>query len=144
MWPNLTKESQVLTPEFKVPTLKEDGSNVADFYVADVIGNKAFAKNYGGYPRSDIALINEQTNISVARSMLEALPELPESSPAADGEYKLSLRSKYCQTPSEVISYLEDELEKRDNFYKSKVASASSSAGSDKSDKSDDDIVDNV
>lgn len=144
MWPNLTKESQVKTPELKVPTLKKDGSNLADFYVADVIGNKGFAKNYGGYPRSDIALINEQTNMSVARSMLEALPELPESSPAVDGEYKMALRSKYCQSPSEIISYIEGELEKRDNFYKAKAASQPGPDKSKSAENSDDDVIDNV
>ena len=41
------------------PKLEKDNSNIRDFYCADVVGDRRFAQNYGGYPRSDIAEINK-------------------------------------------------------------------------------------
>lgn len=99
-----------------LPELKQDGSNKADFFVADVIGNHRFAQNYGGYPRSDISIINEQQNMSVAKGLLEELRSfspVDRSNGADDATTLLGLRSKYCQAPSEVVGYYERELQRR-------------------------------
>lgn len=100
-----------------VPQLANDGSNVKDFFVADVIGSKRFAQNYGGYPRSEIAIINEQSNVKLAAQMASDLVDYsPKDNPNAgktDAEIMLSHRSKYQQTPSESISWLENQLELR-------------------------------
>lgn len=97
-----------------LPVLDKDGKNKCDFYVADVIGNRRFAQNYGGHPRNDISLINEQSNMAVAKSMMESLVELPstQNDGITDAELRLSLKSKYCQSPSEVLPYYERELQK--------------------------------
>lgn len=101
----------------QLPKLSKDGSNKGMFFVADVLGGKRFAQNYGGYPRSDISLINEQSNMKIAKSMLEDLVDYSSAnSPVSPDEFKMSLRSKYCQTPTEVISWLEDNMARRDAF----------------------------
>lgn len=105
--------------EPNVAVLNSDGSNKCDFYIPDVIGNRRFAQNYGGYPRSDIALINEQTDIAVAKGLLESLNDYSQpdvNQGRSDAEMLLSLRSKYCQTASEQIRYFENEISKRDNL----------------------------
>ena len=68
-----SSEVYVETParEITCPVMREDGKNKGDFYGVETLCAKKFAQNYGGYPRSDIALINEQSNIMVARQMLE-------------------------------------------------------------------------
>lgn len=117
MWPNLTKKSQVNYPDFKLPELNEDGSNRSDFFCADVVGNKRFAFNYGGYPRSDLAIINEQSNLQVAKAMLQELPygsaDGTFDSSVPDQDLLLGLKSKYMQTPSEMIGYIESEIDRR-------------------------------
>lgn len=94
------------------PTLAEDGSNKCDFFVADVLGAERFAQNYGGYPRSDIALINEQNDLRMAEQTLARLqqyPEVPQTA-VSDTEILLAHRSKYCQTASENIRFFEQEI----------------------------------
>ena len=56
-----------------LPELNEDRSNIADFFCADVVGDRRFAQNYGGYPRSDIAEINAQASLQQAQSLLRDL-----------------------------------------------------------------------
>lgn len=98
----------------QVSLLDVDGKNRRDFYCADVIGSKKFAVNYAGYPRSDISLINEQTNVAVAKSMLQSLNDYhSDSNPTAgmsDDEIMLSHMSKYQQTYSECARYVENQL----------------------------------
>lgn len=96
----------------ELPKLKKDGSNKNDFFVADTIGNQRFAQNFGGYPRSDIALINEQNDLRMAEQTLARLQQFPDVQQSAktDAEILLSHRSKYCQTPSENIRYYEQEI----------------------------------
>lgn len=98
--------------------LKADGSNAKDFFVADVIGNKKFAQNYGGYPRSEIAEINSQTNLEIVKSMLGKIEDYtPSSNPNAglsDYEISLSHKSRYQQTATEMQSYLEEQIALRD------------------------------
>lgn len=123
MWPNLVDKQRGYSPAEPVtlPVLASDGSNKNDFFCSDVVGNKRFAQNLAGYPRSDIALINEQQSLAVAQKMLDDLAVLPSSAPNADmsdSDILLGLRSKYCQSPSEVISRIERELERRQNAAK--------------------------
>lgn len=96
------------------PVLAEDGKNIKDFFCADVVGNRRFAQNYGGYPRSDIAEINSQSSLEQAKSLFNDLIVYPVSNDTAglsDAEIMLSHRSKYCQAPSEQIAYFERQLE---------------------------------
>lgn len=120
MWCNLTKDSVVPCTLASVPTLDKDGSNKADFFLPDVIGSRKFVRNFAGYPRSDIAIINEQTNQKVAEALLNDLVDYSSPNSArSDTDFQLSLRSKYCQTPSEMIRYFDGELARRDSLRQS-------------------------
>lgn len=114
MWPNLTKESAVLSNTFVLPTLDKDGKNKNDFFCPDVVGSKRFCMNYGGHPRSDVALINDQTSPEVAKRMLNELVDFRSNEPSTKGvsdtDIILGLRSRYCQAPAEQISFYEGEL----------------------------------
>lgn len=97
--------------------MKSDGSNADRFFCCDVVGDKNFAQNFGGYPRSDIAIINEQQNIAVQKALLDKLETIaPDNCNAglSDVEISLGHRSKYQQTPSEMQSWLSDQLAIRD------------------------------
>lgn len=96
---------------------KLDKDTVNGYYRADVIDGK-FTENYGGWPRNDIALINEQTSLEAAKVMLDNLTTLPENNGNAglsDFDIMLSHKSKYCQSPSEVTSWIENQLALRDS-----------------------------
>lgn len=99
------------------PVLKDDKSNVAQFFVADVVGNKRFAQNFGGYPRSEIAEINAQANLQAQMNLLSELqdysPFVNSNAGKSDVEIMLSHRSKYCQSPTEQVSWLEGQLHER-------------------------------
>lgn len=100
-----------------VQQMATDGSNAVDFFTADVISDKEFAQNFGGYPRSDIAIINEQQNLAVQKALLDKLSVItPDTSNAgrSDAEIMLSHRSKYQQTATEMQSWLQDQLAVRD------------------------------
>lgn len=103
-----------------VPTLAKDGSNASDFFLADVVSAKSFMQNYGGYPRSDIAIISDESNAAMQQAMLSDLVELPinENAGLTDVEISLAHRSKYQQTPSEMQDWLEAQLEYRDMLAK--------------------------
>lgn len=101
---------------FEVEKLSADGSNKDRFYCADVIGSKRFAQNYAGYPRNDIALINEQQNLRVAESMMMELSQLPVNDSNAgltDEQILLGHRSKYIQTPAESVDFIEKQIQLR-------------------------------
>lgn len=101
---------------FEIEKLSADGSNKDRFYCADVIGSKRFAQNYAGYPRNDIALINEQQNLRVAESMMMELSQLPVNDSNAgltDEQILLGHRSKYIQTPAESVAYIEQQIQLR-------------------------------
>ena len=51
--------------------LSSDGSNSGKFYKADTLAldGEEF-RNYGGYPRNEIAIINEQNSIDVAKAKI--------------------------------------------------------------------------
>lgn len=97
--------------------LKEDGSNAVDFFCADVVAGKSFAQNYGGYPRSEIAEINDQENVALQMAMLKSLQAFPEDNANAgktDAEIALSHRSRYQQTATEMQSWINGQLQIRD------------------------------
>ena len=107
-----------------VEPLKEDGSNAKDFFVADVVGNKRFAQNFGGYPRSEIAEINEATNIEVQKSLLNALTDYRSGADnqnvgLSDVQIAMGHRSKYQQAPSEMQDWIETQLQ---HSYDARVA----------------------
>lgn len=107
--------------------LKADGSNADEFYKADVLEliGKEF-RNYGGYPRNEIAVINEQQSIEVAKALFERLQQLPDDSKlekdVSDADLKLQLKSRYCQTPSEQIAHNEEMLRIRDERLQTNAA----------------------
>lgn len=97
--------------------MDKDGKNACDFYRADVVGARRFAQNHGGYPRSDIAEINEAASVQMQLSLLSQIEEVPvdeSTSGLTDAEIMLGHRSKYMQTPSEMTSWLEGQLAIRD------------------------------
>lgn len=100
------------------PHLKEDNSNISAFFCPDVVGDKRFALNYGGYPRSEIAEINAAADLNQQISLLSQLTDYtPDSNPNAglsDADIMLGHRSKYCQTASEQIRWLESQIHERD------------------------------
>lgn len=99
------------------PTLNKDKSNIRDFYSADVVGNRRFAQNYGGYPRSDIAEINEQASLQQAQSLLRDLQVFEPTNENAglnDAEIMLGHKSKYLQSASEMVPWLEQQIAIRD------------------------------
>ena len=105
--------------EIVVPKLADDGSNQYDFYCADTLGSKKFVTNYGGWPRSDLALINEQTDLGVAKAMAAQLVDFNSDKPdfhrgMSDTEIIMQSRSKYCQAPSEQIKFIERQISERD------------------------------
>lgn len=101
-----------VTPNVTFPVF--DSDNVKDFFASDSIGNRAFAQNFGGYPRSDIALINEQQSLQVAQNLLNNLSEYQSdgsTSGLSDLEIMMSHKSKYCQTPSEKVRWIESQMQ---------------------------------
>ena len=97
--------------------IKEDKSNISDFFCADVVGNRRFAQNYGGYPRSDIAEINAQTSLAAAENLLRDLQVFDVDNPNAglsDEQIMLSHKSKYLQSVSETQGWLVEQLAIRD------------------------------
>lgn len=130
-----------VAPDLSV-TLNDDKSNVGQFFIADVRGGKSFLHNDAGYPMNDIDAIFRQQDSSIRESMIKNLEEVPTSGLPADvsnAEVLLGLRSRYLQTPSEMVSWYEKQLE---------IADARSSSNVDKSTdssvidfKSNEDIV---
>lgn len=94
--------------------LSEDKSNVRDFVKADVVGGRSFVLNDGGYPLNDIDLVIKQQDVRIQDSLLSQLVEVPTTGvPAAtpNDEVLMSLRSRYQQTPSEMVRFYERQLE---------------------------------
>lgn len=106
-----------LTCNFKLPTLKKDKSNISDFFSVDTVGNKAPVFNYGGWHRNDLAMLNAQTDMSVAKAMAMQLHQTDDvdlNAGKTDAEILLHAKSKYIQSPSEMTAYIEQELAFRD------------------------------
>lgn len=105
--------------KFSFPELKADGSNANEFFCADIVGARRFAQNYGGYPRSEIAQINEAASLEEQMNIMQTLNDYsPANNPNAgltDAEIMLGHKSKYLQAASEQIAWLDAQLERRDN-----------------------------
>lgn len=133
-------------PAVELPVLAKDGSNKGDFYGVETLCSQKFAQNYGGYPRSDIALINEQQNLSVAQSMLENLPDFgTQNNPnqgLSDIEIMKGVQSKYMQSPAEVLPYLEKCIQERNDRFAAYEAEKVAAAQSQQ--QTVDDVIDNV
>lgn len=144
-------QSHIDSFDIQVDTLKADGSNAVDFFCADVVGNKRFAQNYGGYPRSEIAEINAAANLEQQKVLLSQLEDYSSSrsnvnAGLSDAEIMLGHKSKYLQTATEMQSYLTEQIQIRDakraellrqaELAKSKAAAAAA--------PKDKDIVDKV
>lgn len=109
---------------YVAPELKEDGSNLCDFFCSDVVGNRRFAQNYGGYPRSEIAEINAQASMQQAVNLLNDLTVYEGSYQDASlspEEIMLSHKSKYIQAPSEMIDYIDNQLAIKQLKYGQKI-----------------------
>lgn len=105
--------------DHSIPVIASDGKNASDFYRPDVIPVEGDEfRNYGGYPRNELAIINEQQSIVVAQALADKIVTLPDDTKlekdVSDVDLRLSLRSRYCQTPSEQIAHHERMLELRD------------------------------
>lgn len=101
-----------------IPKLADDMSNISDFFRVDVAGNKGVPLNYGGWPRSDLALINAQKDIGVAKALASQVTVLSESNRnqgLTDAEILLNAKSKYAQSPAEYMRYIEQQIELRDS-----------------------------
>lgn len=98
---------------------KEGESDPHMFYKpVDEYTSREFARNYGDHPRSDIALLNEQTDMSAVNWLLDKLQQRKSDgvgSDISDKDLSISHKSKYCQTASEQINHYERILEERDN-----------------------------
>lgn len=113
------------------PHLKVDGFNKSAYYAADIVNKDDDCfKNYGGYPRSELAIINEQQSLDIAKMQLDAVQILPDDTKlekdVSDLELQFALKSRYLQTPSEIISYNERLLAERDR--RAQVAAAKKAA----------------
>ena len=126
----LLNEHIAATTQIMYEPLKKDGSNAQDFVCADVVGTKKFAKNHGGYPRNDIALINEAASLDMQKALLaqlETVPTSDENSGLSDYQIMLGHKSKYQQAPSEMQDFIESQLKIRDALradYAAKIQAA--------------------
>ena len=104
----------VQLPDLGIECTPENAS--AFFAVTDLNSQKSFTKNFGGYPRSDIAIINDEQNEEVALQFMANLAERASDGfvDADDAALLASHRSRYCQTPSEMVSFVENILSQRD------------------------------
>lgn len=100
-----------------LPVLKKDGSNASDFFGVDTKARK-WQLNHGGYPRSELAMIAEQENLVAQANLLEQMVDYtPATNPTAgltDVEISLMHRSKYMQTPNEMQTWLDGQIQIRD------------------------------
>lgn len=107
-----------MKPKDLRPSYGDINKESSRFYCVDVVDTtKSAVRNYGGYCRSDIALINEESNIEVAANLLSRLAERPSdgSVDMSVEQLRLAHRSKYCQTPSEQCLWFENQMEMADN-----------------------------
>lgn len=100
-----------------VNPIKVSTENVSAFFaVTDLETSKSFCKNYGGYPRSDIAQIIDENNEEVAVQLATRLlnRQTENTSSVTDVDLLASHRSKYLQTPSEMVEWIDSKLALRD------------------------------
>ena len=120
-----------LQSDFSLPKLKEDKSNLSAFYKPDTFGTEQPCfKNYGGWPRNELAIINETESIEVAKALADKLVSLPDDTKVnvPDSQLSLMLKSKYCQTPSEQVAHYERVIEARDTMLANRRAAAAARA----------------
>lgn len=138
-------DTALLSIDDNIEYMEKDGSNANRFFCADVVSNRKFAQNYGGYPRSEIAEINAQANLEIQKSMLSQLVDFTnQPNPTAgmsDAQLMLSHRSKYQQAPSEIQSWLEGQLQIRDVRRAQAIAEMQARVAVNKSVKKSDTIV---
>lgn len=101
---------------YKVPEINFNVTqdNLKDFFVADIHGARKFLLNDGGYPLNDIDMILRQQDASVRESLINGLDEVPTTGVPSDtpnADVLLGLRSRYQQTPSEMVRFYEEQLE---------------------------------
>lgn len=120
-----------------VPVLDVDGKNSSAFYCGDVLhltGDEF--KNYGGWQRNELAIINEQNSEAVAQALCDKLYQLHDDgvleSDVSDTELRLHLKPRWCQTPSEQIAFNERMLEIRDSRIEAKRKAAAERAEADR------------
>ena len=128
-----------------IPILKEDGSNGNEFFCGDVLNLSGDEfKNYGGWPRNELAIINEQQSEAVAQALCDRLYQFKDDGTfeknVSDSELRLALKSRYCQTPSEQIARNERILEIRDERAAEKFRLAQERAERLRKDKERDDL----
>lgn len=116
-----------------VPVLEVDGSNASAFYCGDVlhlIGDEF--KNYGGWQRNELAVINEQNSEAVAQALVGKLYQSHDDgtleSDIPDDELRMHLKPRWCQTPSEQIEFYNRMLEIRDSRIEAKRKAAAERA----------------
>lgn len=136
-----------ISQEVKTPELKKDKSNISDFFAVDTVGNKAPVMNYGGWHRNDLASLNAQTDMSVAKAMAMQLHQTDDvdlNAGKTDAEIMLHAKSKYIQSPSEMTQYIEQELAFRDERLAraARIAADAKAAASQK--KAMDDLKDSL
>lgn len=99
------------------PKLMDDNSNLSAFYCPDVVGSRRFVLNRGGYPMSEIHQIVEAETVEMQMNLLAQLEDYtPSDNPnsgLSDAEIMLGHRSKYCQTASEQIGWLQEQYHTR-------------------------------
>lgn len=132
-------DTALLSIDDNIEYMEKDGSNANRFFCADVVSNRKFAQNYGGYPRSEIAEINAQANLEIQKSMLSQLVDFTNqpnlTAGMSDAQLMLSHRSKYQQAASEVQSWLEGQLQIRDAQRAQAIAEMQAAAAAKKSAK---------
>lgn len=105
--------------EFPLLTVSEDKSNISGFYqVVSDLEQQNFCQNFGGYPRNDINVFLEAESIQVAQALSEHLLQRQSDglleSDVSDVDLILSAKSRYAQTPSELVKHMDHMLEVRD------------------------------
>lgn len=133
------RQGKTITHKFD----KENKSNIKDFYCADVHGGRKFLLNDAGYPMNDVDMILRQQDANVRESLLSQLAEVPTSGVPADmpnSEVLLGLKSRYQQTPSEMVGFYEKQLE----IQAAKYDAAQAAAAAAEPTKLPSDVVDDV
>lgn len=111
--------SDNLNPMVHCPKYVDGESSPFGYYqICDDFTQQDFARNYGGHPRSDIALLEEQQDLTFVNNLLSRLNERKSDGvgdEVSDADLSVAFKSKYCQTASERIKYYENLLKVRDD-----------------------------
>lgn len=108
----------VVLPMKPIMEMDETSDPHGFYQIVDDFAAQDFAKNYGGFARSDVAILEEQEDLTYVNNLLARLNERHSDgvleSALSDADLMLSHKSKYCQSASEKIKYYENLLEERD------------------------------